>query len=227
MLTDFILRLSQLRGSSELFTKRGDIPMSSQVETVRQIARQFCLEFVKAPYLCYTEHGLHALFYTMLYNALPADQRHTTWYDHQVCVLQKEYPTAGRLGKTRRQNWDIAVIRTPPHSTSDDVTSSYDFLHLAAVVEVGMNEPEDHLRDDIERLSRPEANVDQRFIVHLYRLSEPGAKLSGRDWSANSRRIVSEERAAEIAAGKPVEVYYGLYDSTGKHKSGVWLIKGG
>ncbi len=30
---------------------------------IHQIARQFTLEFIADPYLCYTEHGQHALFY--------------------------------------------------------------------------------------------------------------------------------------------------------------------
>jgi hypothetical protein len=201
--------------------------MSTQVETVRQIARQFCLEFIQCPYLCYTEHGLHARFYTMLYNALPADQRYTTWHNHKVCVIQKEYPTAGPLGKPQRQNWDIALIKTPPQSLADGIASSYDFLRLAAVVEVGMNEAEEHLRDDLERLSHPDANVDQGYIIHLYRLSKPGAPLSDRDRSSASRRIVSKERVAEIAAGKPIEVFYGLYDSTRKYAPGAWHIKEG
>jgi len=36
----------------------------------RQAIIQFCLEFVRNPNLCYTEHGQHALFCTMLYHNL-------------------------------------------------------------------------------------------------------------------------------------------------------------
>lgn len=201
--------------------------MSSQVKIVRQLARQFCLEFVKNPYLCYTEHGLHALFYTMLYNALPASQRYTTWPDHKVCVVQKEYPTAGLLGKPQRQHWDVALIKTPPESTASGMAAAYDYLRLAAVVEFGMNEGMDHLKDDIERLSHADANVDQGFAIHLYRLSKPGAKFSDRDWSAASKRMVSKESTAKMTVGKPVEVFYGIYDSTGKYAPGVWLIRDG
>jgi hypothetical protein len=201
--------------------------MSDQIETVRQICRQFCLEFIQNPYLCYTEHGLHALIFAMLYNAIPDNQRYTTLHTHNVCVVQKEYPTAGFLGKPRRQHWDIAVIKTPPQSIVNSVASAYDYLRLAAIVELGLNEAEEHLRDDIERLSHDDANVDHGFVIHLYRLSESGAKISQRDWSAASKRIISTERVAEIAAGKSVEVYYGLYDSTRKHTPSVWLIKNG
>jgi hypothetical protein len=201
--------------------------MTSQVETVRQTARQFCLEFVETPYLCYTEHGQHALFYTRLYNALPPSQRYTTWQNHKVCVIQKEYPTAGLLDKTQRQHWDIAVIKTPPESIASGRTAAYDYLRLAAVVEFGLNEGIKHLIDDIERLSHADANVDRGFVIHLHRLSQPGAKMSERDWSTASKRIVAKESVAQIAAGKPVEVYYGMYDGTGEYPSGVWLIRDG
>jgi hypothetical protein len=90
--------------------------MTEQCEKVRTVATDFCTEFVKNPYLCYTEHGLHALFYTKLYNALTPAERYTEWAAHRVCVIQKEYPTARSLGKPRRQNWDIALIKTPPES---------------------------------------------------------------------------------------------------------------
>jgi len=200
------------------------ITMSSQVETVRHMARQFCLEFIERPYLCYTEHGQHALFYTRLYNALPPTQRYTTWYDHKVCVVQKEYPTAGDLNKPQRQHWDIAVIKTPPESQATGPAGSYDYLRLAAVVEFGMNESIDHLQDDIDRLSHADANVDQGLVIHLHRLSKPGAKLSERDWSAASKRIVSKESVVQVSLGKPVEIYYAMYDSTGRYPSGVWVI---
>jgi hypothetical protein len=201
--------------------------MTSQVEIVRKTARQFCLEFVETPYLCYTEHGQHALFYTRLYNALPPGQRYTTWQNHKVCVIQKEYPTAGLLDKPQRQHWDIAVIKTPPESLASGRAAAYDYLRLAAVVEFGLNEGIEHLMDDIERLSHASANVDQGLVIHLHRLSKPGAKISGRDWSAASKRIVSKESVVQIALGKPLEIYYGMFDSTGKYASGVWLIREG
>jgi hypothetical protein len=162
----------------------------------------------------------------MLFNALPAAQRYTTWQDRKICVLQKEYPTAANLGKPQRQHWDIAVIRTPPESIIDG-SGSFDYLKLAAGVEFGMNEPEDHLLDDIERLCHQDANLDQGFVVHLYRLSEPDAKFSNRDWSPKSPRILSGERIAEIVGGRPVDIYYGVHDSTDQHTSGVWLIRQG
>lgn len=197
--------------------------MSEITELVRETARRFCLGYVRDPYLCYTEHGLHALFYTMLYNALPDEHRFTTWDGKKVCVVQKEYPTADNLGKSRRQNWDVSVIETPPISLFSG-RASFDYLKLAAVVEFGLNATEEHLAGDIERLCHPEANVERRFVIHLYRLSTPGAKFSNRDSSPDERGILSAERVAEIASNKPLEIYYGMCDSTSRYPSGVWRI---
>lgn len=205
----------------------GGAKMSGQIDAARQVIRQFCLEFTTDPYLCYTEHGQHALFYTMLYNALPVDQRFTTWQGHKVCVIQKEYRTAESLGASRRQNWDIALIKTPPESIAKDAALSYDYLKLAAVVEFGMNVEEEHLRRDIERLCHPDANLEQGFIIHLYRLSERGAEVSNRDKPPDWREILSREHVAEMGAREPVEIFYGLYDATGRNESGLWLIKEG
>jgi hypothetical protein len=90
-----------------------------------------------------------------------------------------------------------------------------------------MNESLEHLRDDVERICHTDANVEQAFVVHLYRLSKAGAKFSSRDWSPSSRRIVSKEMVAQLTTDKKVEIYYGMADSTDKHTSGVWLIKQG
>ena len=177
------------------------------------------------PYLCYTEHGQHALFYTRLFNALPSEQRHTTWQGQKICVIQKEYPTAGNLGKPRRQHWDIAVLKTPPESLMTE--SAYDYLELAAVIEFGMNARKKHLVEDLRRLCRTDANLSQGFIVHLYRLSKPGALFSKRDWTAGSKRILSPQEVAELAADTPIEVYYALADSTERYTPGVWRIQNG
>jgi hypothetical protein len=198
--------------------------MTEQCEKVRAVAADFCTEFVKNPYLCYTEHGFHALFYTKLYNVLASEERYTEWAGHRMCVIQKEYPTARPLGKPRRQNWDIAVIKTPPESLPGS-QPSYDYLRLAAVVELGMNEAQEHLKDDLFRLCHPDANLENGFIVHLYRISGPkGQKISGRDWSPSSTRILTCEQVAELAKGKAVEVFYGLADNTDTHPPGAWSI---
>lgn len=199
--------------------------MSGQIETLRNVLQDFYLEFIENPYLCYTEHGQHALFYTMLYNAIPPEQRYVEWQGKRICVIQKEYPTAGNLGKPQRQHWDISVIKNPPECRVSNARFPYDMLSLAAVVEFGLNEGLEHLADDIERISHRDANVERGFVVHLYRLSKAGAKFSNRDWSPNSKQIVTKEKIAQLISEKKVEIYYGMTDSTGKHPLGVWLIK--
>ncbi len=195
------------------------------LETVRHAITDFCRAFVEQPYLCYTEHGQHALFYTRLYNALPPEQRYTTWQDRKVCVIQKEYPTAGDLSKARRQHWDIAVLKTPLESLT--TACAYDYLRLDAVVEFGMNARKKHLVEDLRRLCHADANLMQGFVVHLYRLSAPRDLFSKRDWTSGSRRILAPQAVAELAADTPVEVYYALADSTGAYTPGVWQIRDG
>ena len=196
------------------------------LEIIRNTIKAFCLEFLRNPYLCYTEHGQHAMFYSMLYNALPEEQRYITWGGQKVCVIQKEYPTAGKLGKPQRQHWDIAVLKSPPESIVEGA-GSYDYLKLFAVIEFGMNEAEEHLKDDVERLYHPEANLEHAFIVHLYRLSESSNLFSSRDWSPKSPRIVSLDQAKELSKGLQVDIFYGVADSTKQKESGVWLVSDG
>jgi hypothetical protein len=201
--------------------------MTGQIEIVRQTIEEFCLEFLEEPYLCYTEHGLHALFYTKLYNAFSAKNRYVSWRGFQVCVIQKEYPTASKLGKPQRQHWDISIIKSPPESKCPSSSPSYDYLKLDAVVEFGMNEGWEHLQDDIDRVCHHEANVENSFVIHLYRLSKAGARRSNRDWSPGSRQLVLKEEIVEFTSDKPVEVFYGLVDISEEHISGVWQIKSG
>jgi hypothetical protein len=194
-------------------------------DLIRQAIREFCVEFVREPYLCYTEHGLHALFYSQLLAAIPEDRRYADWHGHRVCVVQKEYPTAGTLGKPQRQHWDIAVLKAPLHSNHD--VHGYDYLRLEAAIEFGLNATEEHLVDDIQRLSHRDASLDAAFAVHLYRLSSPGALISGRDWSPLSKQILSAQAVAALAPGHSVEVFYGMADLTGAHDSGAWRIAPG
>jgi hypothetical protein len=194
------------------------------LEVIRKAIVEFCQNFIAHPYLCYTEHGQHALFYSMLYNVIPKEQRYIICNNQKVCIIQKEYPTAGRLGKPQRQHWDIAILKSIQESTCNK-EPSYDFLKLLAVVEFGMNESREHLVDDIERLCHAESNLECGFIVHLYRLSKSGNRFSNRDWSSKSPRIMTIEDIQQLSAGKPIEIFLGLADSTGLHTTGVWSIK--
>lgn len=57
---------------------------------VKKAIEEFCLEFVKKPYLCYTEQGLHARFYLTLYNILPEDRRYIV-FDGLVREIEKDF----------------------------------------------------------------------------------------------------------------------------------------
>jgi len=193
------------------------------LELIRKTIHDFCLDFVKHPYTCYTEHGQHALFYSMLMNALPEHQRHITLNGNKVCVLQKEYPTAANLDKSKRQHWDIAILKEPT-SRSLTIIPDYDHLPLLAAIEFGMNEAKEHLEEDIRRLCHKESYVDHPFIVHLYRLSVSGQLFSSRDWSSKSPLILDPDQIRKIKNDNPIEIIYGMADGTGIHENGVrWI----
>jgi|GEM_PF-831339 len=232
--------LQAFKGNWQLFKPVAKVAVApgepgSVMDTVRYILHKFCLEFVRQPYLCYTEHGLHALLFARLFDALWEEERYADWESRKVCVLQKEYPTAHDLDKPKRQHWDLAVIKVPPESIAEGDQPEYDYLKLAAAIEIGMNEPEEHLREDIRRLYHERANLDQGFVIHLYRLSKPGAPVSARDWSHKSPRIVSVEQAEEIlkdeaskaTVDREVEVLLAVTGETGEHEAGVWHICAG
>jgi hypothetical protein len=215
-----------------------EVKMSTEIGAVRQVCQEFAIEFLEKPYLCYTEHGLHALLFARLLNALPHGEQFVEWDIHKVCVLQKEYPTAHDLGKSKRQHWDLAVVKSPPESLPPSDLRPYDCLRLASAIEVGLNEPKEHLREDIRRLYHQEANIDHGFVLHLYRLSRPGSKVSRRDRSSSSRKIFSDlekiqgmleqESKKETAADREVEILCAVAGHTGEKNRGLWLIgKGG
>ncbi len=194
-------------------------------ELIRESVQAFCLEFLADPYLCYTEHGQHALFFSRLMQRIPESSRYFTWQGERVCAVQKEYPTADKLGKSQRQHWDVAVVKLPPSSKTSGA-KSFDYLRLEAAIEFGMNEALEHLQDDIERISHQDSNADYGFVIHFHRLSDPSSHFSSRDWSPSSKRIVKREMIIELAIDRPVEVYFGVRDSTGEVESGLWVIDG-
>ena len=198
-----------------------------EVPILRQAIKDFTLEFVKEPYLCYTEHGQHARFYAQLSNALPGEEQYFLWGGKKVCVIQKEYPTTTDLDRTRRQHWDISLIKNPPEIAMPEEPRPYDFFILSAAVEFGLNESFDHLENDIERLCHPEANVENPFLVHLYRLTNPGNQRSRRDLSNGSNKIVSIEKAAKMTKNNPVEIFYGIYDDANSAACGAWRLYDG
>lgn len=192
-------------------------------DIIRDTIKEFCLEFLESPYLCYTEHGLHALFYCRLYSNIPENERHIQWDGKEVCIIQKEYPTADKLGKSKRQHWDIAVFQSPAQSVPNK-THPYDYLKLHSAIEFGMNADKDHLEEDIRRLSHPNSYVENKYIVHLYRISGPKPKVSNRDWIPRSKKILTPDDVFNLIKGIDTKIYFGITDITDNHESGLWLI---
>lgn len=198
--------------------------------TFMAVSTSFCRDFVSHPYSCYTEHGLHAFFFSQLFDAIPPDERFVEHCGRKVCVVQKEYPTADRLTRSRRHHWDIAVIKspsTPPRATP----LSYDRLPLFAAAEFGLNEGDKHLKQDFERLMHPRSNLEKRFIFHFFRLSDSGSRVSARDISPQSKRFISAEslrqRAENLLAGSPVTLFLAIANETMPSMNGVWKIHEG
>jgi hypothetical protein len=200
--------------------------MCDVFQITRNTLIDFCFEFLDWPYLCYTEHGLHGLFLTKLYNALPPKNRYSELNGQRFCVVQKEYPTNSKLEKSKRQHWDISVIKQPVMASTR--TPAFDYLPLTVVIEFGLNCNDTHLREDIRRLSHRDSNVDNGFIVHLYRLSNPKDKFSGRDWSAKSARLFDKQKVQTLLQGykapRKLEVLYAIADTTKPDASGLWSI---
>lgn len=188
---------------------------------VTKTIERFCREFLEHPYLCYTEHGLHARFYSMLYDALPPEKRYGEIDRKRVCLLQKEYPTAHNLDKSRRQNWDISLIRSPL-SAKPEKCPKYDYLQLDSVVEFALNEDRKHLEEDIRRLCHSESNVINKFIVYLYRIFQP--RVSGRDLSPGSSRLIKPESIHKLVGGRAVDAYLVTADTGRPPLSGAWRI---
>jgi hypothetical protein len=196
------------------------------IEIIRNTLQAFCCEYVRNPYLCYTEHGYHALFFSDLLASIPESLRYVSFNGQKTCIVQKEYPTAGNLGKSQRQHWDIAVFETPL-SSKGETSAGFDYLRLEAVIEFGLNSPEEHLRDDIARITNPYSNTMNGILVHLYRISDARSPFSKRDWSPRSKRILHKEEIYPIIENKPVEVFYAMADQTKTRESGAWLISPG
>jgi hypothetical protein len=144
----------------------------------------------------------------------------------RICVIQKEYPTAGRLGKTKRQHWDIAVIDKPLKPINGK-KPSYDYLKIHSAIEFGLNEDLEHLEDDIIRLCHAEALVKHSYIIHLYRISD---NISNRDLSVRSKQVrehrISIEKITSIFKGRNVVGFVVISDSSavGGIEPGIWKM---
>jgi hypothetical protein len=87
-----------------------------------------------------------------------------------------------------------------------------------------MNADKDHLEEDIRRLSHPNSYVENKYIVHLYRISGPKPKVSNRDWTPRSKKILTLDDVFNLIKGTDIEIYFGVTDITDTHESGLWLI---
>lgn len=192
------------------------------------LAEVFSNEFLLNPYLAYTEHGLHALFFNFLLTKLGQEKitLFSEWKEQRVCLIQKEYPTAANFERSRRQNWDISILECPLKSLKENEPNSFDFFSLEAVFEFGLNASFKHLESDIERLAHKDANLKNAYIMHFYRLSEAGARFSSRDCSTNSKSILFPDQIEQQIKGKKVTVFYALVDLTQKHTSIFKKISG-
>lgn len=184
----------------------------------------FCKEFLDNPYLCYTEHGLHARFYYGLLKALPEELSYTMFNGKKICTVQKEYRTRTDLGKDWRQNWDIAIIDVNVNSNL-----KYDYLPLHSVIEFGLNVGKEHLREDLRRLKHKESNVTNRYIVHLYRINKG---FSGRDISSNNKKnmeitdieaIYKDLKSVNNLGSEDVRIYYAKADCI-KSTKDLWIV---
>lgn len=192
------------------------------VNLTRKELVAFCEEFLRHPYLCYTEHGQHCRFASYLYKAIPAGERYQALGGLRMCRVQKEYPTHRDLSKSRRQHWDVSLI-----AKADELPQCpwpYDHFPLATVVEFGLNCDLDHLQDDIQRLAHPDSNVFKGFIAHLFRLSATRERPSARDWSPHSGRLHAIDAIQPLLLGTTVEVYLGVFDPTNTTPTGLWRI---
>ena len=191
-------------------------------DVVRYALEDFCLDFLESPYMCYTEHGMHAMFYRRLMNSLPNESLYTRVGGRDVCTVQKEYRMGSDVGKSRKAHWDIAVLEK---SQSADAENWYDYLRLNSVAEFGLNSDEGHFEDDVERLSHEQSGVPNCFIVNLYRYSR---SLTGRDWQNEHEAFVSPVEMNNLIRkhGNKVVAYFALVDDTTGRRDGPYRIDG-
>lgn len=190
------------------------------------LVRRFADDFVVQPYRCYTEHGLHALFFAELFTLLAPEERYFSVRGRAVGCIQKEYPTATKLGRSKRQHWDIAVLDSSVGAYMSE--SKLEEIPLVAVFEFGLNEAVDHLKNDLDRLLHSEARVENAVAVHLQRIGDRVNRFSDRDFSPSSARIVDLDRVVEISAQyEQATIIFANTDSTRGTKDGAWEVRGG
>jgi len=189
---------------------------------VEKTIEDFCFEFMARPFLCYTEHGLHALFYASLVGNIPKKERQVRVGGKDIHVVQKEYPMVDKQGGSKRAHWDIAVlddVQTP------DRQRWYDTLTLNSAIEFGLNESIDHLRRDVQRLSHENSGMKRGYIIHLHRFSR---SVTRRDWIREHARAASRASIDSILRneGRNVTAYFVGVDSVTGKRDGPWRLDG-
>lgn len=195
----------------------------SKKEKLEEIIIEFCENFLKQPYMCYTEHGWHAYFYSKFLKKWKETTELMMKWEYKICIIQKEYPTLSPLiYTTKRQHWDIAMLDEDNgevieidseklKKATDKELKLQDRLKLFAVIEFGMNANNEHFNQDMKRLSHKDAvlQAKNRYIVNLVRLG----KFSGRDIITDpfEKRIPKDEKNVvkvyHVVAGE-IKKYY-------------------
>lgn len=187
--------------------------MKMETLTVEATILEFCREFVKNPYLCYTEEGLHALFSNRLISKVSRDEdKYGMLAGKKVSLLQNEYPSAQPFNDNKRGHWDIALLKSPLTPIGARIPQ-FDYLEVDSAVEFALNMGAAHLRKDIARLCPIEPGMDShvknKYVVHLYRLMKLGSsRFSNKDMSAKNKEYISENGVLTEIDGSDVVVYY-------------------
>jgi hypothetical protein len=193
--------------------------------TVEKVCKQFCL----LPYLSHAVHGLQAQLYHELMQSIPPGQLYAEWKGQKVGMIQKNYRTASKLGKARSQHWDVAVLDSPLTSLLHK-SPGYDFFRLNSVVEFELNARPEHLADILARLSHKDSNAINKHVVHLYRLSASGHRISGMDLSPDSDSILPIDTVMQMLEqrrGSGIIVHYALWDKTKTFETQAWRLEEG
>jgi hypothetical protein len=183
-------------------------------EIVADTIERFCEEFVENPYLCYTEHGFHALLFHELFEGLSKHgvdlyrpfKTEEMGKEEMVCLLQKEYRGLRKFSRREQEesretcaHWDIALFDPSlERRTGSSILKLpvYDSFKLHSVIELGFNNEPGHLDLDIERLDRERRGIRHMHILNLCRIGS--RKVSVRNWTPK-REINNRPKESQFA----------------------------
>jgi hypothetical protein len=200
---------------------------------VEETIDDFCIFFFKNPYVEYSEHGIHALFFHQLYENFNSNEipRYGHYLNEQVCLIQKEYRMSGKCGGTKAAHWDVCVLKEPLESRNDtniqikSRPNSYDFLEINSIIEFGLKANLSHLNNDVDRLCHPECKARGKFIVHLERFSD---SFSQRDFPLNSKNeLPTKAQMIDLTKNNNVIIYYVRTNKNNKNDQRMWKFVNG